>query len=686
MPRATPPLSRPISQVKRSVLLVLLVLGLSLGQAAVLAKLTWAQSGGVAPGETVQTNPKEREPIVTATVPDNQPPTTPILISPPNGAWVTTARPTFTWEGSTDANGISHYQLSLDGSVLFDNIPVGNTSNSQYTLTYDPITNRFNLTPQNNLTEGTHTWKIRAFDTLGNGTDSATWTFTIDTQAPSFVLTQIGTTTVNISAQDPSTVPVTPIELTANEPLLVGNGEANSTVQVTLIIPGEPTQVFNTTISSGGNWSLQLGILPRGVVMTLNFLITDQAGNISVLNGVQFYIVQDTIVIPPASPSPGVTPGVTPPPGPPTSPGPSPFIEIPIAPPREVIFRAIQWVAQSLPEEIRTIVSNLAEELQEVGPISAALIGALVPIVSTVAIATQFGGQLSLNLILRILQALGLIPAGKPQGLVFDTKNGEGVPFAVLIVSSMNPTGEAGVQLAETVVTNSEGVYQGLKLPAGSYTISVTVQDYQFPTGLARPRHLRVSDFYKGEIFSLNEHEAPTFLVPVDPLVDKARRPFSIRARVFLARLSHFSAFLLLPLFVISLVLALLFPSIWNWLVVAAYTLLITIRVIKSFKRPILIGTVISDDGQPSANVIVRVREVESSQIVGVSLTDKWGKFEYYGNPGLYEVSFQKQGYVWMESGSPMSFDQIDARSGTQKLVVTLTSLSKVYQELGFEQ
>jgi hypothetical protein len=287
--------------------------------------------------------------------------------------------------------------------------------------------------------------------------------------------------------------------------------------------------------------------------------------------------------------------------------------------------------------------------------------------------------------LLRILQALGLIPAGKPQGLVFDTKNGEGVPFAVLIVSSMNPNGEPGVQLAETVVTNSEGVYQGLKLPSGSYSITVTVQDYQFPTRLSRPRHLRVSDFYKGETFILGEHEAPTFLVPVDPLIEKARRPFSIRLRVFLARLSHFSAFLLFPLFVVSLLLAMVFPSIWNWLVVSAYTLLIVIRVIKSFQRPILIGTVISDDGQPSANVIVRIREVESNQLVGVSLSNKWGKFEYYGAPGLYEVSFQKQGYVWMEGGSPLSFDQIDARSGTQQLVVTLSSLNRVYQELGFQ-
>lgn len=434
---------------------------------------------------------------VSLRVPTNDNPTTPILISPPNNSYVTTSLVTFVWQGSTDSHGIGEYELYLDGSLYFDNIPTSDTDNSEYTLTYNSTTNEYTLVIKSPLAEGSHTWKISAVDTLGSGrTDSATWTFIVDTQAPSFIITDIGDAAVTISAQDITTIPSSPVELTNNEPLLQGTGEANSTVILTVTIPGDPTQTFTFTIDAGGSWSQQLGILPRGVVMTLDFVITDLAGNVSVLSGVQFIITQEVIVFPPVSPSPSASPEV-------------PLIAIPITPPREILFNLAQEIFELLPDTLKTLVASIPPQIRNLGPISTALVIAAIPLLATASIATQFGVRFSLELLARILQALGLVPAGKPRGFVFDSHNHKGIPFALLTITSVpektlpltadpNTLNLATTPLIETVVSDVEGVYKGVELPPGKYQIDVRHQEYRFPTIKPRPAYLTLRDFYKG--------------------------------------------------------------------------------------------------------------------------------------------------------------------------------------------
>jgi hypothetical protein len=105
---------------------------------------------------------------------DTEPPTAPVLTAPADGAVTTAGFPAFSWEESNDpGSGIDHYELFIDGTKDRD-VALGACTAGSCTVPPDSI-----------LSEGPHTWKVRAVDEAGNTTDSATRTLTLDSQFPS---------------------------------------------------------------------------------------------------------------------------------------------------------------------------------------------------------------------------------------------------------------------------------------------------------------------------------------------------------------------------------------------------------------------------------------------------------------------------------------------------------------------
>ncbi|MEI6346459.1 MAG: LamG-like jellyroll fold domain-containing protein [Bacteroidota bacterium] len=101
---------------------------------------------------------------------DSNPPTAFNLVSPANNLWTTSLQPTLSWSSSSDvSSGMAKYQLWIDGALNKDNIPLGTTS----------------TTPTIALSNGSHTWEIRAIDNAGNVRNSTqNWTIKIDNLAP----------------------------------------------------------------------------------------------------------------------------------------------------------------------------------------------------------------------------------------------------------------------------------------------------------------------------------------------------------------------------------------------------------------------------------------------------------------------------------------------------------------------
>jgi carboxypeptidase family protein len=626
--------------------------------------------------------PQTENITISAAIIDHFGPTTPILISPENNSYVTTGYVIFVWKKSTDESGIKEYELLIDGSVLITDIPPNDAETSRFILDYDEATEYYTLRVKELIADDTHTWKIIAIDTLENGTDSATWSFTVDTQAPNFILSQVGEVPTTISAQDISTVPENPIELEENQPKLLGNGEANSTVVLTVTIPGDPTQTFTNTTDINGNWGQQLGILPRDIIMTLDFTITDQAGLISVLNDVQFIIKTKIFIFPPTSPSPSPsptitpTPGVTPPPTPPTSPAPTPLIAIPFTPPIEIAYEILQETWEHLPAPLKAIVARIPIGTRQylvatainLFPISALLLLALIGLLALLAMINRFGKDLSPRLIWRTLQALRLLPAGKPQGLVYDSQTHRGIPFA--LVEVRNKDGE----IIDLVVTDKNGIYRGLILEPGKYQLMVSHPDYDFPTSQVRPAYLTNREFYQSEIFEvLTKHAAKNqmlYLIPVDLLTKKPQNQFKID--LSLESFSRLNAVLFFPLFLVTGSLTMIFPTVWNWLVFGSYCIQITFKASYWFKTLGLTGNTIDTNGQSLENTIVAVVDTEAHQFAALTQAENDGSFSAYLPKQQLLLAITKPGFFWVENNEPVTEYILDTTLEPKHVIVTL--------------
>lgn len=667
------------------------------------SSIIYGQSGGVGPGETISTNPKTRDNTVSATVPDIISPTAPFLISPEDEALINDATPNFIWQESSDNVGVDHYELYIDGTLAYGSIPTTATTTSEYTLTYNSGSGQFTLTPTNLLADGHHTWYVMVYDAAGNYNTSATWDFYIDTQSPAFIIQTIGPIDTNISAQDIGSVPDDPIELEDNEPLFSGTGEANASVQVTIEIPGESNQVINFVIAPDGTWNFQLGILPRDEVITLTFVITDPSGNVSVITDLQILIILDVIIIPPTPPisptsipsplpSPGETPfpdespsvpGVTPPPTPIST----PFIVIPILPPKEVAEIVKDSILDLIPDPILEIITLIPQEIRQtiklatnaIAPAGVLIATATVPVLSFLTLLLQLGKQFSWDIIIKILQALGLLPPKEPQGMVFDSQTNQPVSFALLTINSVDKTLTEPIN--ETAVTDVDGIYQGITLPIGKYTIVVSHQDYNFPTQKKRPNYYSIQEFYKGEIFEVHsEKRQQLFLIPMDKKVQIEYK--STLEKIFrsLLRKIKFTD-LFWPLFGISVLIALFYPTWINLLVLALYCLVLFKRLIKSFEKPAISGFVTTTNQEPVENAIIRVSDPNRGELVSIVHTDKTGYHKSFLKPKKYQIQVTKSGLYW-DRQNALSFNEIDVTKERKTLNAIMRDITEIYAQL----
>jgi len=93
------------------------------------------------------------------------------VVSPADGSWTNSSKPTFSWNPTTDAgSGLAKYQVWIDGVLAVDNIPV--TANM--------------ATATSVVTDGAHDWRVYAVDNAGALRRSREdWTLRVDTTPPS---------------------------------------------------------------------------------------------------------------------------------------------------------------------------------------------------------------------------------------------------------------------------------------------------------------------------------------------------------------------------------------------------------------------------------------------------------------------------------------------------------------------
>jgi hypothetical protein len=591
------------------------VLILSLFQILFLPCVTLAQednSVGIKTGETL-TQPKERPVKVTASVNDQTPPSVPILIAPPNDSLLADNTPTFVWKESTDAFTIKKYILTLDGNELYASIPTTATETNDFNLTYDSITGYYSLTPRSSIADGTHTWKITAVDAHNNTASSVTWSFTIDSQSPVFVVTQVDTQPQSISAQDISTVPTVPIELTVNEPILQGTGEAKSTVDLTVRTSTSTLASYTFTIADNGTWQVQLGVLPRDIVIYLDFRITDRVNHVSILENVPLILKTPKITIPPI----------------PFLPPPEEPITIPIPPPKEVIQKVITEVAPPAVAKLMGVFPNLAATPKPVGQFSiwsilVLFIISALPILKTVLLAARFGTNFSLNNLLEIWRVIGILPPPRPQGIVVFQHSQAPVPFAKVTITGKLDTYR---QVTITRLTNAEGVYFHSELDTGLYQVVATQHEALFPTLIKKPEHLLETHYYQGQEFQITKDLAePILVIPVDHIVKQWPLHTLISEWLLHQQMRN------LPTVVVAILITVVATSPINSLVTTVYVLSLLFSKVQFWKQQ-RIGQTVTLDTQPLQNVIlfhfsedILLREITQSSPTGTFTLHTTGK------------------------------------------------------------
>ena len=222
---------------------------------------------------------------VTATVPERNEPDAPTLISPANSSTINSVAPTFIFNPSLGATVVGHYQLWIDGSKNTDHIPAYNL-----TITTNALTA---------LTEGIHTWFIKAIGSNGINRNSATWTFTIDTTAPPLTLSFVAGQ--NYTGQ--------PTLTTADRtPAFIGESEVNASVSIAL--SGSSTSVnLDTTAGTNGQFTALPSFNLPPETYTVSISASDPAGNTTSLPSFTLTITAfvSGFTIPLPSPLPDLT-------------------------------------------------------------------------------------------------------------------------------------------------------------------------------------------------------------------------------------------------------------------------------------------------------------------------------------------------------------------------------------------
>jgi hypothetical protein len=221
----------------------------------------------------------------------------------------------------------------------------------------------------------------------------------------------------------------------------------------------------------------------------------------------------------------------------------------------------------------------------------------------------------------------------KPWGLILDKITNKPIEFAVcrLYVADSK-------SMIEQSVSDQEGRY-GFAVKDGSYRLEITKDEY-----------LKYS-----VTLNISPEQITTF--PDIYLISSTLSPKTSNKEKgsLLSILKKIMRKVTPIIFVLGLILSVIsvisLPTILNIVIGAIYLIVVMIYArVKSINKDKYASVVDTESGLKLPNAIVKVFSIDKKELVDTILTNNYGQFVYWGEPGRYAISVQVNGYSFPSS------------------------------------
>jgi hypothetical protein len=221
----------------------------------------------------------------------------------------------------------------------------------------------------------------------------------------------------------------------------------------------------------------------------------------------------------------------------------------------------------------------------------------------------------------------------KPWGRVYDATTGEAISLATVQIFDIDYD-----RLLDTQTTDESGRY-GFMVKPGNYILKVEKKDYKYPSEIYKGG-------YRGQKIIIKDNDAHIkYDIPLDVDNQKLAKRVGIVSNVL-----HILNIVKVPILIIgtlmSVCIAIVYPTMQNWILVSAYMIIWTIEIVFSIINSRSYGRVLKAQTKDViASVIVRIFDDESGKLIKTSITNREGKFVILAKNGKYKLTFTKYGY-----------------------------------------
>ncbi len=279
------------------------------------------------------------------------------------------------------------------------------------------------------------------------------------------------------------------------------------------------------------------------------------------------------------------------------------------------------------------------------------------------------------------MEALGIRKKRKNWGRVYDSTTGKGVDLALVRLYN-----QQNMKLIGTIVTNLKGRYHFQPEP-GTYVISVTKDGYIYPTqifaeyGIARVNKnaSKINSHYLGQPINIKDKDDFFNIdIPIDPV---SKSPSAIlKLKIWTEDIAYLITFTLsyifMPTLVIGAVLsafvAIVIPGTRNTIVSVIYLLIILVYVLSKMIKAYNCSTVIDAKGKPIQGVMISIFDKEHNTLKESRITDRFGRFSIYADPGQYILKAERRGYEFDPDKLKHEISKIKPESKFRGKTVTL--------------